>query len=49
MGYFKTIYTDIQELYARDVSINEIKDKYPFLTVNEIWEIIEETVVGPNI
>ena len=44
MGYYKVIYTDIQELHAQGVSLAEIQMKYPFLTVNEIWEIIQETV-----
>lgn len=49
MGYFKTIYTDIQELYTRGVAITDIANKYPFLTVNEIWEIIEETEGAPDL
>ena len=49
MGYFKTIYTDIQELHIQGTSLADMQKKYPFLTVNEIWEIIEETVVGPNL
>ena len=44
MSYFKTIYTDIQELHLRGTSLAEIQKKYPFLTVNEIWEVIQETV-----
>ena len=49
MCYFKTIYTDIQELHIQGTSLADMQKKYPFLSVNVIWESIEETGVGPNI
>ncbi len=44
MGYFKEIHLQIVEMAGEGATPEQIKAKFPFLTINEIKQIIFEAV-----